>query len=346
MERDIQLDCYRSLAMIYIVCVIHTSFWFYLDFNFDKSLLLIEMPVIFFIAGASQSFKKEWSFKRTIINRSKRVLLPYYIFLCLLIVWFYACTILNITFEGKKVDIAQLNAADIMKMLATGGSEKIPYLGYTWFISCYMIVSCSLPIQKAVMKRMPETLYAAVCLSAFMVCCLLNIHSPENIVENVLCYNFFYISGYTFYKRLKKKQIMAVAVLLVLISASLFFNGQMFQKFPPDMFFLLYNLGAISILAIILSHIKIPYNHLIRLWNVRGYNIFLYQSISLFIVYKMTEQLRGHISNDFLMFIILFIAAIIVATSISYLSFHIEKIIISLLCKNPDKDDKLNLIEK
>lgn len=328
MERDIQLDCYRSLTMMYIVCVIHASFWFYLDFHFDKSLLLIEMPVIFFIAGASQSFKKECGLKETIINRSKRVLLPYYIFVCLLIVWFYACTLLNVSFEGEKIDITQLTLTDIIKLLATGGSEKIPYFGYTWFISCYMIISCSLPVQKAIMKRMPETLYASVCLLLFMVCCFLNIHSPENIVENVLCYNFFYISGYVFYKQLKKKQIMLAALLPIIISTYLFANGRMFIKFPPDMFFIFYNIGVICILGIILSHVKIPYNKMIKLWNVRGYNIFLYQSISLFIVYKITEQLRVYIHDDFAMFIILFIAAITVATCISYFTFHIENRII------------------
>ena len=328
MERDVQLDCYRALTMMYIVCVIHTSFWFYIDLHFDKTLLLIEMPVIFFIAGASQSFKKVGSFRQTIINRSKRVLLPYYIFLGILFLWFYACTLLGISFEGETIDITQLNATDIIKLLATGGSEKIPYLGYTWFISCYMIVSCSLPVQKAIMKRMPGTLYAAICLLLFMVCYLLNIHSPENILENVLCYNFFYISGYVFYKQLKKKQIILAATLSVTISAILFANERIFQKFPPDIFFILYNLGAICILGIILSYVKIPYNIIIKLWNVRGYNIFLYQSISLFIVYKMTEHMREYIQNDFVMFIILFFAALIVATSLSYFTFNIENRII------------------
>lgn len=328
MERDIQLDCYRSLTMMYIVCVIHTSFWFCLDFHFDKSLLLIEMPVIFFIAGASQSLKRECSLKETVINRSKRVLLPYYIFLCLLIVWFYACTLLNVSFEGEKIDITQLTLTDIIKLLATGGCEKIPYFGHTWFISCYMIVSCSLPLQRAIMKRMPETLYAAVCLLLFIACCLLNIHLPENIVENVLCYNFFYISGYVFYKQLKKKQIILAALLPIIISTYLFANGRMFIKFPPDVFFLFYNIGAICILGIIFSHVKIPYNIIIKLWNVRGYNIYLYQSISLFIVYKITERLRENIHNDFAMFIILFIAAITVVTCISYFTFHIENRII------------------
>lgn len=320
--------------MMYIVCVIHTSFWFHIDFGFDKSLLLIEMPIIFFIAGASQSYKGKYSLKETIINRSKRVLLPYYIFLLILFIWLYACTVLGITFEGEKIDITQLNAADIIKMLATGGSEKIPYLGYTWFISCYMIVSCSLPIQKNIMQRIPKTIYATICFLVFSVCCIIKTHSPENILENVLCYNFFYIIGYVFYKNIKKKQIMTVAALSVIISAGLFLNGNMFRKFPPDMFFLLYNLGILCILAFILSFIKIPYNYIIKLWNVRGYNIFLYQGICLFIVYKITEGLNEYIHSHYIMFVILFITAVAVTTVISYVSFYIEKSMISLLCKS------------
>jgi len=285
------------------------------------------MPVIFFIAGASQSFKKVGSLRQTIINRSKRVLLPYYIFLGILFLWFYACTLLDMSFEGEKIDITQLTATDIIKQLATGGSEKIPYLGYTWFISCYMVVSCSLPLQRAIMKKIPNTLYAAVCLLLFIVCCILNIHTPENIVENVLCYNFFYISGYIFYKQLKKKQMILAAILPIIISTYMFANGKMFIKFPPDMFFF-YNIGAICILGIIFSYVKIPYNNIIKLWNVRGYNIFLYQSISFFILYKITERLRENIYNDFAMFIILFVVTLTVATCISYFTFHIENRII------------------
>lgn len=334
MKRDIQLDCYRSLTMMYIVCVIHTSFWFYLDFHFDKSLMLFEMPVIFFIAGASQSYKKEFHLKETIINRTKRVLLPYYIFLFFLIAWFYACTLLNINFEGKKIDLTQLTVTDIIKLLATGGSEKIPYLGYTWFISCYMIISCSLPIQKTIMKKIPATIYAAICFLLFAICCLFKIHSPENILENILCYNVFYISGFLFYKRLNVKQIVSVAILPVTISAYLLLNGKMFQKFPPDMFFLLYNLGVICILAIIFHYITIQYIYIVKVWNVRGYNIFLYQSIILFIVYKMTESLLGHINNDFVKFIVLFAATITIATVFSYVLFYIEKKITALLYGN------------
>ena len=41
--------------MIHIVCVIHVIYWIKIFDEPWRSLLLLEMPAIFFIAGASQS---------------------------------------------------------------------------------------------------------------------------------------------------------------------------------------------------------------------------------------------------------------------------------------------------
>ncbi len=79
MERDEQLDLYRGLSMIYVVCFIHVMCWLKIGSEPLLSLMLFEMPVIFFISGASLSFNKSSrSFRATIWSRMKRVVLPYY----------------------------------------------------------------------------------------------------------------------------------------------------------------------------------------------------------------------------------------------------------------------------
>lgn len=59
--RDLQLDGYRGIVMIYIVCVIHVVNW--LDYNIEpyNSFMLFEMPIIFFISGASLTFSLKFA---------------------------------------------------------------------------------------------------------------------------------------------------------------------------------------------------------------------------------------------------------------------------------------------
>ena len=108
MERDVQLDCYRSLTMMYIVCIIHPMLWFHIDvFGFDPTMLL-EMPVIFFIAGASQKYTRQRTIIETLKNRSLRVVFPYYTCLCNIIILMIEATFLHLSFENELIDIRKI----------------------------------------------------------------------------------------------------------------------------------------------------------------------------------------------------------------------------------------------
>lgn len=326
-ERDRQLDCYRALIMVYIVCVIHTTYWFNIGNETIISLALFEMPVIFFIAGAAQSFKKAHDFKTTIINRTKRILIPYYIFLFFLLASFYIYKSL----DNNLIDSHQFNANDIIKMLMTEGSDKIPYYSYTWFISVYFIISCSLPAQVFIINRLPKITYMSVILCCFILCRITGIESHENIIENILCYNFFYISGFLYYKKLQKHKVILISVLPVIVSFYAFISGiampMQDHKFPPDMLFLTYTLGVLCILSLIIGNLNIKYNTIMRIWNERGYTIYLYQSISHFIIYKITINWISGINSSFVQFIIYFFLAFIISTALSYITYPVEKFI-------------------
>ncbi len=80
MKRDVQLDAYRAMLMIYIVCFIHVEFWLGYGKEPMMSLSLVEMPLIFFVSGAALSYRREpRPFWTIVCNRGKRILLPYYI---------------------------------------------------------------------------------------------------------------------------------------------------------------------------------------------------------------------------------------------------------------------------
>ena len=76
-KRDEQLDIYRAMSMMYVLCVTHVVYWLYIGLEPIKSLILVEMPIIFFITGASLSLTKKKSFRKALKNRTKRVLIPY-----------------------------------------------------------------------------------------------------------------------------------------------------------------------------------------------------------------------------------------------------------------------------
>ena len=330
MERDVQLDCYRSLTMMYIVCIIHPMLWFSFDvFGFDPTMLL-DMPVMFFIAGASQQYTPHRSLVETIKNRSLRVLLPYYVSLCFILLFMLASTLFHLSFEGELLDIRQIGMPGIIKLLLTGGSQHIPYLGYTWFISTYMIISCSLPLQQWAMGIIGDKWYLLFLFACFACWKSMGITSPENIVENVLGYNVFYVLGYVTYKKATTKWPIAaaavVACLYLIISGIALPFGN--HKFPSDMVYIAYSIFNLYILAFIISRVNIKYGALVRLWNERGFTIYLYQCVSHFIVYKIIETWLTSFHNDFLTSILASLLVFAVATALSCITVLPEKFLV------------------
>lgn len=106
--------------MIYVVCFIHVIYWLKIGSEPILSLMLFEMPIIFFISGASLSFRKEpRSFWNTLCSRFKRVVIPYYIYAVLMIALVAILTL----------------------------------VWHLWFILPYLILSCSFEIQKRILTK-------------------------------------------------------------------------------------------------------------------------------------------------------------------------------------------------
>ncbi len=63
--------------MIYVVCFIHVIYWLKIGLEPILSLMLFEMPLIFFIAGAAHTMGKKHNLKDFIVGRIHRVVFPY-----------------------------------------------------------------------------------------------------------------------------------------------------------------------------------------------------------------------------------------------------------------------------
>ncbi|MDO5138386.1 MAG: acyltransferase family protein, partial [Oscillospiraceae bacterium] len=76
--------------MIWVI-VVHTLYWgnFSSDssFNLIKSFFLFEMPLFFFVTGASNSFSRSTGYYRFVFRRYKRILIPYWVFALICAGW-------------------------------------------------------------------------------------------------------------------------------------------------------------------------------------------------------------------------------------------------------------------
>lgn len=153
-QRDIQLDIYRALIMIYILCIIHVSFWLGAISEPMKSIILFEMPVIFYISGAALNVSnKRKSLSSTFVNRAKRVLAPYYAyaFFCIIIaIGYYFIGNEN----PKPIQSTILNA-----LIPKDNSVPIPYTYHLWFVIPYFVISCSFYFQQIITDRINPYTY-------------------------------------------------------------------------------------------------------------------------------------------------------------------------------------------
>ena len=78
-NRDVDLDIYRGCIMIYITCFIHNIYGVTNAYSVVSSYFLIEMPLIFYLAGAAHSLARPRPYLPYLWGRVKRIVFPYYI---------------------------------------------------------------------------------------------------------------------------------------------------------------------------------------------------------------------------------------------------------------------------
>lgn len=337
MKRDLLLDNLRALAMIDIICIIHVIHYFNLANEYIHSFLLFIMPTIFFIAGASQSLvSQSKTIKNIIISRSKRILIPFFIFIIILYIWITIATFLPLNI-GLNIDITQLSTRQIIKTLCTGGCDNIPFYGYTWFISIYLIVSISLPIQRKIIENINKYVYILLWISIVVVLSFIKfpLANIEIEVKNIVIYNVFYIIGFCCYKQIDKKITIIVSIITVTISIYGFISHTMIpmqsHKFPADYLFLIYGITWISTMSLILNFIKQKEYRLLTIWNKNGYYLYLYQTITFSTIVWITYKWIELIKNNCIKFLIYFTICFILNTLLAYFMQWV------ILCYNKNK---------
>ncbi|MBC2581570.1 acyltransferase [Clostridium sp. DJ247] len=332
--RDINLDYFRGLIMMYIIGVIHVLYWPNVISNSYKSFFLVEMPIIFFITGASNSLK-EYKLKEFYISRIKRILIPYfsYSLVCYVIIILYNTYIMH---NANKDTIFNLKL--LLSWLNPFGSHEtsLPFISWhVWFIPIYLIIMILYPYLKYLYKNSTEKFkyipFIIIIIIIFYLDRNKNIKWYEYIKETVF-YTFWVYLG-LFYKdinliNIKKVKLACLSVLSLLITFLLIkYQGYSYDmqinKFPPNSVFLFYNIGCFSILILIKDYIvkivKIPLlRRIVTLYSKYGYTMYLYQVFSFMILDIFLKHFKINIILHHKFLLLLFYSSGVITIGLIY----------------------------
>lgn len=340
--RDTQLDIYRGLLMIYILCVVHTGYLINLIAEPWKSIILIEMPIMFFISGAALSLStKKKGLIETAINRARRVLYPYFIYIILTSLFLFIRQ--NLIPEDPRFRISTsifLNA-----FFPIENQLPIANQSHFWFIIPYFIVALLFVFQRKVCEKVNRWYYMLFLLVTSLLSTFLPTEyfsDPDKnmaimIIREIVIYNFFLMAGYLFYRKTGFRQILTILIIslttTVILLAVTEVKTMQEHKFPPDMLFLSFGLTALCLLSLILGNIKLPSNKLIRFWNKDGYTIYIWQSVFFLLFSDILERISPdlQLTATPLNFAIGAISIFILATVVGYFFARIEHLIFHVL---------------
>ena len=184
------------------------------------------------------------------------------------------------------------------------------------------------------MERVGKWPYAVACLLLFL---LVQSVTRQSLINQVLCYNVFMVSGYLFYKKMKAPTTMIIGVLALaalLVGVYVFgidFCPMQAHKFPPDWFFLAYNIFALCFVALVLGRMKLKNCRIWEVWNVRGYNIYLYQSVVFTLVELLRQQSLINIPHPLVRLIIDGVLVFVLATCLSCITYPLERFVMRKL---------------
>ena len=338
-ERDEQLDIYRALSMMYVLCVTHIIYWLYIGTEPTKSLILVEMPIIFFISGASLSLTKKKSVLQTIFNRARRVLVPYYIYAVVVvmgivlmsILWYYFNhqIISAVGFEkayNHSYDITDYKWFDVWNILKFVDISQAHYIYHLWFILPYLILSCTFGLQVNIMNKINRWVYVLLCIVFFLIFQIIGLN---DLLTTLFGYNIFMVVGYLFYRKIKLWQVFCVCLLaLVILTFYIAVEGGLCpmqsHKFPPDGLFVTYNMVILCFLSLVFWKLTIPPKRIFNVWNTRGYTIYLYQSVVFTIVDPVYKLFVCKIDLLLVQWIICALLVGVMSTLLSHVTYPLE----------------------
>lgn len=235
-RRDYNLDIYRGCVMLYIVGFVHIiSIYFNWYTHTPMTLALIEMPVVFYIAGAAHSLAKERSYGSYVVGRMKRIVIPLVIFLLFAVVMMSVRYGTSLTYTLQSM--FPIRYDDIMH-------GKFLSQSHLWFLCVYVVMALLLPAMHYASKRMKGwMIYVAIAVMLGV----LYIYPSSYVGYMIPCFMGLYYRKAKPYNRFVLGAI-AIGALALCMAKGFSWNMQI-NKFPTNLMFIAYTSLALLVLA-------------------------------------------------------------------------------------------------
>lgn len=274
-SRDVSIDMLRGATMLYIIFIIHGFCWLgYLAVDtIPFSIILFEMPIIFYISGVALHLSKQATFFRFLQSRILRIYLPYLIWA----VSFLPCLWYMGELEAEK-----------WHLLLAGEIKTTNLVSQMWFIRPYLLISVGGFFLYKGYQRWGNVFLLVYAVVVMGVIALLDASKCYfygiDLFRQVLVYSLFYIFGFTYKTNLSSK-VHLILLLLSLAGYLLCLIGgyswvTQFNKFPPHLIFIYFGFLFVTLLSYSIHKVKIPYFHILSFANKYGLEMFLYQTYS------------------------------------------------------------------
>lgn len=292
--RDTAIDNLRAMTMLYIVLVIHGihNFHYLPTRSTIFSLMIIEMPIIFFISGVSCKLSRRKTIIQSITSRFKRIILPYYIWF----VFAFSCILLTHSFTWS----------GFWLLLSCNNIVNIPYVTQMWFILPYFLVfvigSLLVKVYDHCQSRQLVKLFFVVsflCVAIIIaVLDYLQATRSTELLRNVLVYGLFFILGFEY--KIGNKWATILFLLGIIGWGSLIYSGAypfatQDNKFPPNLCFIFWGIGIIGALSLFMNKYKFADSRILSIWNKYGLEIYLYQNFAYWIIGTVVYPRLSHI---------------------------------------------------
>lgn len=303
-----------------------------------KSFFLIEMPIMFFAIGASNSFSKIESLWKFWAKRLKRVYFPYLVYV--LICWLMTVDVNGFTGETRLFYLFTMMVFPIS--VPSNANSAL------WFIPYYCIFIFLFPLFKFIYVRSNRVIRLIPLIGFWGGIAYCTFH-PQGFLNYFFTYGFWVYLG-LFYQELIKRESPCIKILLLILSianlaivfglhkyAGISYDMQA-NKFPPNLMFNSWTLAVLSYLAISIHQIatvldKIKRHSRFAAWLGESYercsySIFLMQPFAFALIPLILNFMSlGNLLaiNNYISFIIYLTMSIPIAAVLGRILYPIEK---------------------
>lgn len=318
-SRDKSIDIIRGIGLLLIILAhVNPPFVILQTRCFD-------VPLMLFVSGLSSSGKTISNYWEYIWRRSKRLLVPTYLFLTVYLFFLY---LFQSLFAHNQVFVDWRIVFESYKM--TGG------IGYLWIIRVFFLIMLITPFLLKITKQLNNRSSLLLVLLAVGLATLIAWYSCHYIVSpsikclfndwlsNIIGYSAPFVMGLAIRNSNKAERFFYLFSLLVVVCVALSFyivhNGFPIRlspeyKYPPQSYYLIYGLFA----SCLLWCLKGPITRLL------GTNTFLFigrNTIWIYLYHIPSVLFVGFISNNW---IVKYLLVLFVSISCTYNQYMLSQ---------------------